>query len=146
MADPPAWKPPGWKRRRRSQRLSSVDVAQRLIVTEVVSPPAWKTSGLEGIPSDPELENQINDRWSFKKFLGLPLDASSPLRGVGPSGPEADHSTFSRFRSRLSTEAMAWINNEVLQQFAQKGMTINEGIASGLEGVRASDQCTLFMQ
>jgi IS5 family transposase len=70
------------------------------------------------IPSDPELENQINDRWSFKKFLGLPLDASSP-----------DHSTFSRFRSRLSTEAMAWINNEVLQQFAQKGMTINEGIA-----------------
>jgi IS5 family transposase len=87
------------------------------------------------IPSDPELENQINDRWSFKKFLGLPLDASSP-----------DHSTFSRFRSRLSKEAMAWINNEVLQQFAQKGMTINEGIASGLEGVRASDQCTLFMQ
>lgn len=30
------------------------------------------------IPSDPELENQINDRWFFKKFLGLPLDASSP--------------------------------------------------------------------
>jgi IS5 family transposase len=70
------------------------------------------------IPSDPELENQINDRWSFKRFLGLPLDASSP-----------DHSTFSRFRSRMSNEAMAWINNEVLQQFSQKGLTINEGIA-----------------
>jgi transposase, IS5 family len=70
------------------------------------------------IPSDPELENQINDRWSFKIFLGLPLDASSP-----------DHSTFSRFRSRLSSEAMAWINSEVLQQFARKGLTINEGIA-----------------
>ena len=42
------------------------------------------------IPSDPELENQINDRISFKKFLGLPLDKPSP-----------DHSTFSRFRSRL---------------------------------------------
>jgi IS5 family transposase len=26
------------------------------------------------IPSDPELENQINNRISFKKFLGLPLD------------------------------------------------------------------------
>ena len=26
------------------------------------------------VPSDPELENQINDRISFKKFLGLPLD------------------------------------------------------------------------
>jgi len=70
------------------------------------------------ILSDPELENLINDRWSFKKFLGLPLEASSP-----------DHSTFSRFKSRLSQEAMNWINNEVLQQFSRKGLTINEGIA-----------------
>jgi IS5 family transposase len=70
------------------------------------------------IPSDAELENQINDRLSFKKFLGLPFDNTSP-----------DHSTFSRFRSRLSKEAMTWINNEVLQQFSQKGLTINEGIA-----------------
>ncbi|PKN29410.1 MAG: hypothetical protein CVU64_08295 [Deltaproteobacteria bacterium HGW-Deltaproteobacteria-21] len=30
------------------------------------------------VPSDPELENQINDRISFKKFLGLPLDRPSP--------------------------------------------------------------------
>lgn len=70
------------------------------------------------IPSDPELENQINDRWSFKKFLDLPFDASSP-----------DHSTFSRFRNRLSKEAMTWVNNEVLQQFSQKGLKINEGMA-----------------
>ena len=35
------------------------------------------------IPSDPELENQINDRISFKRFLGLPLDKPSP-----------DHSTY----------------------------------------------------
>jgi len=70
------------------------------------------------IPSDPELENKINDRLSFKKFLGLPFDHLSP-----------DHSPFSRFRSRLSKEAMTWINNEVLQQFSRKGLTINEGIA-----------------
>jgi len=70
------------------------------------------------IPSDPELENQINDRLSFKKFLGLPFDHISP-----------DHSTFSRFRSRVTSEAMSWINNEVLQQFSQKGLTINEGVA-----------------
>lgn len=70
------------------------------------------------IPSDPELENQINDRISFKKFLGLPLEQPSP-----------DHSTFSRFRSRLSKDAMIWIKSEVLQQFSQKGLTINEGIA-----------------
>jgi IS5 family transposase len=47
------------------------------------------------INSDPELENQINDHWSFTKFLHLPLSTPSP-----------DHSTFSRFRSRLSKEAM----------------------------------------
>ena len=43
------------------------------------------------IDSDPELESQINDRISFKKFLGLSLDSPSP-----------DHSIFSRFRKRLS--------------------------------------------
>lgn len=47
------------------------------------------------INSDPELENQINDRLSFKKFLELSFDRPSP-----------DHSTFSRFRSRLSKNAI----------------------------------------
>ena len=70
------------------------------------------------IPSDPELENQINDRISFKKFLGLSLDKPSP-----------DHSTFSRFRSRISKEAMIELNNVVLQEFAKRGLSINEGIA-----------------
>ena len=70
------------------------------------------------VPSDPELENQINDRISFKKFLGLPLDMPSP-----------DHSTFSRFRNRLSKEAMIKLNNVVLQEFAKQGLIINEGIA-----------------
>jgi hypothetical protein len=35
------------------------------------------------IDSDPELENQTNDRISFKKFMGLSFDQHSP-----------DHSTF----------------------------------------------------
>jgi len=70
------------------------------------------------IDSDPELESQINDRISFKKFLGLSFSKPSP-----------DHSTFSRFRSRLSKEAMDQINSEILRQFEQQGLTINEGIA-----------------
>ncbi|MBI5682162.1 MAG: IS5 family transposase [Deltaproteobacteria bacterium] len=70
------------------------------------------------IDSDPELENQINDRISFKKFLGISFDIASP-----------DHSTFSRFRGRLSKKAMQKINNEVLRQFSKKGLSINEGIA-----------------
>jgi transposase, IS5 family len=70
------------------------------------------------IPSDPELENQINDRYSFKRFLGLPSDKPSP-----------DHSTFSRFRSRLSKEAMIKINSEVLREFTRQGLVISEGMA-----------------
>ena len=34
-----------------------------------------------GVDSDPELENQINDRLSFKRFIGI------PLRQSAPSGP-----------------------------------------------------------
>lgn len=70
------------------------------------------------IDSDPELETQINDRNSFKKFLGLSFDDSAP-----------DHSTFSRFRGRFSKDTMRLINHELLSQFAAKGLTINEGIA-----------------
>ena len=70
------------------------------------------------IHSDPELENQINDRISFKNFLGLSFNKPSP-----------DHSTFPRFRSRLSREAMNKINNLLLQQFSRKGLSINEGVA-----------------
>lgn len=70
------------------------------------------------LDSDPELETQINDRISFKKFLGMPFDQPSP-----------DHCTFSRFRSRFSPDAMRTVNNELLSQFAAKGLTINEGVA-----------------
>jgi IS5 family transposase len=81
------------------------------------------------IPSDPELENQINDRISFKKFLGLSFDKPSP-----------DHSTFSRFRGRLSKEAMMKLNNEVLQAFAKRGLSINEGIAVDARLVKSASR------
>jgi transposase, IS5 family len=81
------------------------------------------------IPSDPELENQINDRISFKKFLGLSVDKPSP-----------DHSTFSRFRGRLSKEAMIKLNSEVLAEFARKGFSINEGIAIDARLVKSASK------
>jgi len=71
----------------------------------------FRTYGIN-INSDPELENQINDRLSFKEFLRLPLSKPSP-----------DHSTFSRFRSRLSKKAMDQINTEILRQFESQGLT-----------------------
>jgi len=63
------------------------------------------------IDSDPKLETQINDRISFKNFLGLSFTKPSP-----------GHSIFSRFRGRLSKETMNMINNLVLQQFSRKGL------------------------
>ena len=81
------------------------------------------------IPSDPELENQVNDRLSFKKFLGLSLDTPSP-----------DHSTFSRFRSRLSKDAMIKLNNAILQAFAKRGLSINEGIAIDARLVKSASR------
>ena len=81
------------------------------------------------IPSDPELENQINDRISFKKFLSLGLDRPSP-----------DHSTFSRFRKRISKEAMFELNNVVLQEFSKKGLVINEGIAVDARLVKSASK------
>ena len=70
------------------------------------------------IKSDPELETQINDRLSFKKFIGLSLETPSP-----------DHSSFSRFRRRLSKKAVDQINSKILRQFEKQGLIINEGIA-----------------
>lgn len=81
------------------------------------------------IPSDPELENQINDSKSFKKFLRLPMDV-----------PSLDHSTFSRFRSRLSNEAMIKLNNVVLQEFAKRGLSIDEGMAVDARLVKSASR------
>ena len=81
------------------------------------------------IPSDPELENQINDRISFKKFLHLSLDQPSP-----------DHSTFSRFRKRISKAAMIELNNTVLDEFARRGLIINEGIAVDARLVKSASK------
>jgi IS5 family transposase len=81
------------------------------------------------IPSDPELESQINDRISFKSFLGLPMDQPAP-----------DHSTFSRFRRRLSKKAMVQINSALLSQFDRLGITINEGIAVDARLVKSASK------
>jgi len=81
------------------------------------------------INSDPELENQINDRLSFKKFLNLSFSKPSP-----------DHSTFSRFRSRLSKKAMDQINTEILRQFEKQGLTINEGVAVDARLVKSASK------
>ena len=67
--------------------------------------------------------------WSFKRFLGLSFSKPSP-----------DHSTFSRFRARLSKEALDQINSEILRQFESQGLTINEGIAVDARLVKSASR------
>jgi len=81
------------------------------------------------IKSDPELESQINDRISFKSFLDMPLDYPSP-----------DHSTFSRFRKRLSKDAMIQINSLLLKQFYKQGISINKGVAVDARLVKSASK------
>ncbi len=84
------------------------------------------------IQSDTELENQINDRLSFKKFIDLSFSKPSP-----------DKSTFSRFRKRLSKETFDQINAEIIRQFEKKGLFINEGNAVDARLVRVRQQPAL---
>ncbi len=81
------------------------------------------------IKSDPELESQINDRISFKSFLDIPWDYPSP-----------DHSTFSRFKKRLSKDAMVQINSVLLKQFHQLGLSINKGVAVDARLVKSASR------
>jgi IS5 family transposase len=81
------------------------------------------------IDSDPELETQINDRISFKRFLGLSFDDPAP-----------DHSTFSRFRGRISKKTMRRVNSELLNQFSARGCTITEGVAVDARLVRSASR------
>ena len=69
------------------------------------------------IKSDPELENLISDRRSFRKFLGLSEIDASP-----------DHSTFSKFRKWLTKGTFDLIVSNISNQFSKKGLIINEGI------------------
>ena len=81
------------------------------------------------IDSDPELESQINDSIAFKQFLELGLENPSP-----------DHSTFSRFRSRLSKRLFDQLVHNILGQFKAKGIRINEGIAIDARIVRSASR------
>ncbi len=80
-----------------------------------------------GIRSDPELENQINDRISFKVFIGLPFGDPSP-----------DHSVISRFRDRVGAKAMERVHAELLAQLQVKGYSIDAGLAVDARLVRSA--------
>ena len=67
--------------------------------------------------SDAALEEALNDRVSFRRFLGLVLEADAP-----------DHTTLCRFRNRLTTAGlMEKLFAEFHKQLEQGGMILKRG-------------------
>src|SRR6056297_3056991 len=67
--------------------------------------------------SDPQLEDHLIDRLSFRRFAGLPLDQAVP-----------DFSTFWRFREALATRGLLEeLFGEVNRQLAAKGLLLKQG-------------------
>ncbi|NKJ44925.1 IS5 family transposase [Novosphingobium sp. SG916] len=64
--------------------------------------------------SDADLEEAINDRVSFRRFIGLPLEASSP-----------DHTTLCRFRNRLVEAGLSEkLFGEFSRQLEARGLVL----------------------
>jgi len=67
--------------------------------------------------SDPGLEEAVDDRLSFRRFAGLPLDRGVP-----------DHSTIWRFRQELAaTGAAEALFREINRQLDARGLIIRRG-------------------
>jgi IS5 family transposase len=67
--------------------------------------------------SDPQLEDQLIDRLSFRRFAGLPLDQRVP-----------DFTTFWRFREALAEEGLIGeLFAEITRQLEAKGLILKRG-------------------
>jgi transposase, IS5 family len=78
--------------------------------------------------SDPELEEAIADRISFRRFVGLGLEEEVP-----------DHSTLSRFRKQLAERNLsARVFAEVNRQLEQRGLMVKRGTLIDASLVKAA--------
>lgn len=67
--------------------------------------------------SDYEVEDQVNDRISFSKFVGLSIDDKSP-----------DHSVLSRFRTEMTRKgAYQKLHKEIVRQLEKHSIIIKSG-------------------
>ena len=82
-----------------------------------------------GISSDPELESQINDRLSFKSFIGLPFSEPSP-----------DHSIICRFRERTGKDILELVHHALLEQLSALGFSIESGMAVDARVVKSASR------
>src|SRR5690606_8457619 len=69
--------------------------------------------------SDPQLEECLQDRLSFRRFVGLSLTDATP-----------DETTFVRFRARLREAGLhEAIFDDVVAQLDERGLLVREGTA-----------------
>jgi IS5 family transposase len=67
--------------------------------------------------SDAQLEEALNDRVSFRRFLGLSLEADAP-----------DHTTLCRFRNRLTQAGLTErLFGEFTRQIEERGLVLKQG-------------------
>lgn len=67
--------------------------------------------------SERDLEEALNDRSSFRRFVGLPLDQAAP-----------DHTVLNRFRNRLIAEGLLeTLFGELDRQLEQAGVILKRG-------------------
>ena len=67
--------------------------------------------------TDEGLEEAVDDRLSFRRFAGLPLDASVP-----------DHSAIWRFRQKLQEgDRLKAVFEEIGAQLAERGLVVRQG-------------------
>jgi transposase, IS5 family len=66
--------------------------------------------------SDAELEEALNDRLSFRRFVGLGLDEATP-----------DHTTLCRFRNDLAAGLAEKLFAEMNRQLEQHGLVVKRG-------------------
>ena len=81
--------------------------------------------------SDYEVEDQVNDRISFSKFLGLSLEDNCP-----------DHSVISRFRTEMTKrKAYDKLLKEINKQLVTHGILVKQGIL--LDASVVEDRCKI---
>lgn len=79
------------------------------------------------IKSDMALESLINDRFSFKKFIGLPMGEPAP-----------DSSTFSRFRKRLGKKQCGLMLSDICARLSCQNIIVKHGHTSDIQITRSN--------
>lgn len=77
------------------------------------------------ISADRELQSLINDRMSFKRFLGMSVTDDSP-----------GCSTISRFRKRVPRKVLSQLFNDIDRQLVHRKIRLRNGIASDPKLIR----------